>query len=102
MFGTPQEPGLIPKCLHRVFRNVGQNVDDKVLFKPDGLENLMPTADSRLETEISVRNYIFKDDKTDSVSENVEKSLRSMCFLAASSSTSEYCSTAKQFSRSIR
>jgi hypothetical protein len=70
MFGTPQEPGLIPQCLHRIFRNVGQNVDDKVLFKPDGLENLMPTGDNRLDTEISVRNYIFKDDKTDSVSEN--------------------------------
>jgi len=65
MFGTPQEPGLIPKCLHRIFLNVGQNIDDKVLFKPDGLENLLPTTNSNLDTEIAARNYIFKDDKND-------------------------------------
>lgn len=102
MFGTPQEPGLIPKCLHRIFRNVGQNVDDKVLFKPDGLENLMPTGDSRLDTEVSVRNYIFKDDKTDSVSENNANSLGSMKTVVASSPSAEHCSTTKQFSRSLR
>ena len=67
MFGTPEEPGLIPKCLQRVFRNVGGNIEDKVLFKPDGLENLMPTTKSNLDMEVAVRNYIFKDDKNDSV-----------------------------------
>jgi hypothetical protein len=67
MFGTAQEPGLIPKCLHRIFLNVGQNIDDKVLFKPDGLENLMPTTDCSLDIEIAARNYIFKDDKNDHV-----------------------------------
>ncbi|CAF4665279.1 unnamed protein product [Rotaria sp. Silwood1] len=63
MFGTAEEPGLIPQCLQRIFLNVGQNIDDKVLFKPDGLENLMPTIDSNLDLEINARNYIFKDDK---------------------------------------
>ncbi|CAF3335249.1 unnamed protein product [Rotaria socialis] len=63
MFGTPQEPGLIPKCLQRIFLNVGKNIDDKVLFKPDGLENLMPTSNGNLDIEINARNYIFKDDK---------------------------------------
>lgn len=67
MFGTPQTPGLIPQCLQRIFLNVGQNIDEKVFFKPDGLENLMPTAESTLDIEISARNYIFKDDKTDRV-----------------------------------
>ncbi|CAF3938214.1 unnamed protein product [Adineta steineri] len=65
MFGTAQEPGLIPQCLHRIFLNVGQNIDDKVCFKPDGLENLIPTTDSTLDIEITARNYIFKDDKND-------------------------------------
>jgi hypothetical protein len=68
MFGTPKEPGLIPKCLRRIFLNVGENIDDKVLFKPDGLENLMPTTDCDLDVEIVARNYIFKDDKNDTVS----------------------------------
>jgi len=63
MFGTVEEPGLIPQCLHRIFRNIGQNIDDKVLFKPVGLENLIPTIDSDLNMEIAVRNYIFKDEK---------------------------------------
>ena len=67
MFGTVEEPGLIPQCLHRIFRNIGQNIDDKVLFKPDGLENLIPTANSTLDIEISARNYVFKDDKNDKV-----------------------------------
>jgi hypothetical protein len=71
MFGTAQEPGLIPKCLHRIFLNVGHNVDDKVLFKPEGLENLIPTSDSTLDVEISARNYIFKDDKNDKVRLNL-------------------------------
>ncbi|CAF3868168.1 unnamed protein product [Rotaria sordida] len=63
MFGTAEEPGLIPQCLQRIFLNVGENIDDKVLFKPDGLENLMPTTDCNLDLEINARNYIFKDDK---------------------------------------
>jgi hypothetical protein len=63
MFGTVDEPGLIPKCLQRIFLNVGQNIDNKLLFKPVGLENLMPTIDSNLNMEIVVRNYIFKDEK---------------------------------------
>lgn len=67
MFGNAQAPGLIPQCLQRIFLNVGQNIDEKVFFKPDGLENLMPTADSTLDIEIATRNYIFKDDKTDRV-----------------------------------
>ena len=67
MFGTPEKPGLIPQCLQRIFVNVGQNIDDKVFFKPDGLENLIPTSDSTLDIEISARNYIFKDDKNDTV-----------------------------------
>jgi hypothetical protein len=67
MFGTAQEPGLIPQCLHRIFLSVGQNIDDKVCFKPDGLENLMPTTDCTFDVEIAARNYIFKDDKHDHV-----------------------------------
>ncbi len=63
MFGTNEEPGLIPKCLHRIFLNVGQNIDEKVLFKPVGLENIIPTIDCDLQMEIAVRNYIFKDEK---------------------------------------
>ncbi|CAF3730563.1 unnamed protein product, partial [Adineta steineri] len=63
MFGTNDEPGLIPKCLRRIFLNVGQNIDNKVLFKPVGLENVIPTIDCDLKMEISVRNYIFKEDK---------------------------------------
>jgi len=63
MFGTMEEPGLISKCLHRIFLNVGHNIDSKVLFKPIGLENLIPTNDSDLNMEIAVRNYIFKNEK---------------------------------------
>ncbi|CAF3971917.1 unnamed protein product [Rotaria sp. Silwood2] len=62
MFGTANEPGLIPECLHQIFLNVGSNIDEKVLFKPIGLENLMPTIDCDLNIEIAVRNYIFKDE----------------------------------------
>ncbi len=68
MFGTVEEPGLIPKCLHRIFLNIGQNIDEKVLFKPVGLENLIPTVDSDLNMEILARNYIFKDEKVKSFS----------------------------------
>jgi hypothetical protein len=63
MFGTAEDPGLIPKSLHRIFRNVGQNIDNKVLFKPVGLENFIPTNDGDLNMEIAARNYIFKDEK---------------------------------------
>jgi hypothetical protein len=63
MFGTAEEPGLIPQCLHRIFLNVGQNIDNRLLFKPDGLENLMPIDDGDLNMEIAARNYIFKDEK---------------------------------------
>ena len=63
MFGTVEEPGLIPKCLHRIFRNVVQNMDNRVLFKPVGLENFTPTIDSDLNAEVAVRNYVFKDEK---------------------------------------
>ncbi|CAF0894391.1 unnamed protein product [Rotaria sordida] len=63
MFGTANESGLISKCLHRIFLNVGSNVDETVLFKPLGLENLIPTIDCDLNIEIAVRNYIFKDEK---------------------------------------
>ena len=86
MFGTPQEPGLIPKCLHRIFLNVGQNIDNKVFFKPDGLENLIPTTDSTLDTEITARNYIFKDDKNDRVRTNKFSFL-----LSSFSSSSDEC-----------
>jgi len=65
MFGTNEEAGLISKCFHRIFRNIGQNIDNKVLFKPIGLENLTPTIDSDLDMEITVRNYIFKDEKVE-------------------------------------
>ncbi len=67
MFGTAQEPGLIPQCLNRIFLNVGSNIDDKVFFKPDGLENILPTTDCTLDVEVTARNYIFKDDKNDHV-----------------------------------
>ena len=63
MFGTPDQPGLIPKCLERIFTNVGGKLDGKLLFKPDGLENLIATEDSQLDTEMHVRNYIFSDEK---------------------------------------
>ena len=67
MFGTNNEPGLIPKCLRRIFLNAGHNIDKKVLFKPVGLENLIPTVDCDLNMEIAVRNYIFKDDKVSEI-----------------------------------
>lgn len=63
MFGTNEEPGLIRKCLEKIFLNIGQNIDNKVSFKPIGLENFLPTIDSDLNMEIAVRNYIFKDEK---------------------------------------
>jgi hypothetical protein len=63
MFGTMEEPGLISKCLQRIFLNIGQNIDHKVLFKPIGLENFMPTMDCNLHAEVAARNYIFKDEK---------------------------------------
>lgn len=94
MFGDPQAPGLIPQCLQRIFLNVGQNIDEKVFFKPDGLENLMPTTDCPLDIEIAARNYIFKDDKTDRVSKFIE-SINDFVFLLASNSSAEYCSTTK-------
>jgi len=65
MFGTPKEPGLIPQCLSRIFLHVGCNIDTKVLYKPDGLENLVQTNQNNLQDEINVRKYIFKDDKDD-------------------------------------
>ena len=63
MFGTPDQPGLIPKCLERIFINVGEKLDGQLLFKPDGLENLIATEESHLDSEIHVRNYIFSDEK---------------------------------------
>ncbi|CAF0947630.1 unnamed protein product [Adineta ricciae] len=64
MFGTNDDPGLIPQCLQRIFRNVGSNIDANVVFKPIGLENMIPTIDCDLNMEVAVRNYIFKDDKS--------------------------------------
>lgn len=61
MFGTTEEPGLIPKCLQRIFLRAGDHIDKQLLFKPDGLENLMPTTQGDLSTEIAVREYIFPD-----------------------------------------
>jgi len=63
MFGTDEQPGLIPKCLRRIFLNIGQNIDNRVLFKPVGLENFMSTNDCNLNMEMIARNYIFKDEK---------------------------------------
>ena len=63
MFGTSDKAGLIPKCLERIFINVGEKIDENLLFKPEGLENLISTDDSNLDTEIHVRNYIFSDEK---------------------------------------
>ena len=68
MFGTPKDPGLIPQCLQRIFLHVGYNIDSKVLYKPDGLENLVQTNMNNLQDEINYRKYIFKDDKDDYVS----------------------------------
>ncbi|CAF4427484.1 unnamed protein product, partial [Rotaria sp. Silwood2] len=65
MFGTPKDPGLIPQCLQRIFLHVGYNIDTKVLYKPDGLENLVQTNMNNLQDEINYRKYIFKDDKDD-------------------------------------
>ena len=61
MFGTTEEPGLIPKCLQRIFLRADDHIDKQLLFKPDGLENLMPTTQGDLSTEIAVREYIFPD-----------------------------------------
>ena len=61
MFGTAEEPGLIPQCLQRIFVRVGDQIDRQLLFKPDGLENLMPTTHGDLSSEIAVREYIFPD-----------------------------------------
>ena len=63
MFGTIEQPGLIPQCLRRIFSNVGQNVDQQLSFKPLGLENFTPTMNGDLQMEIAARNYIFKDEK---------------------------------------
>jgi hypothetical protein len=68
MFGTPMDPGLIPQGLQRIFLHVGYNIDTKVLYKPDGLENLVQTNMNNLQDEINYRKYIFKDDKDDHVS----------------------------------
>ncbi|CAF3446393.1 unnamed protein product [Rotaria sp. Silwood1] len=65
MFGTPKDPGLIPQCLQRIFLHVGYNIDTKVLYKPDGLENLVQTNMNNVQDEINYRKYIFKDDKDD-------------------------------------
>jgi hypothetical protein len=70
MFGTPKDPGLIPQCLQRIFLHVGYNIDTKVLYKPDGLENLVQTNMNNLQDEINYRKYIFKDDKDDYVRTN--------------------------------
>jgi hypothetical protein len=99
MFGTVDEPGLIPKCLHRIFLNVGQNIDDKVLYKPVGLENLIPIIDSDLNMEIAARNYIFKDEKViTSSKQNIEQN----CILLASNSFTKYSRATKLFRRSFR
>jgi hypothetical protein len=47
------------KSFHRIFLNVCQNIDDKVFFKPDSLENIMPKTDCGLDIKIAARNYIF-------------------------------------------
>ena len=63
MFGTMEEPGLIPQCLRRLFSNAAQKIDQQLLFKPLGLENFTSTMDGDLKMEIAVRNYIFKDEQ---------------------------------------
>jgi hypothetical protein len=97
MFGTAQEPGLIPKCLHRIFLNVGQNIDEKVFFKPEGLENLIPTTDCRLDIEIAARNYIFKEDKNDQVSSIFLLLIHFLIdrIFSATNSFTEYCPRTK-------
>jgi hypothetical protein len=70
MFGTLDQPGLIPQCLERMFAHIGVNIDERVLFKPDGLENLIPTTDCDFNMEITVRDYIFTDDKVMNTSIN--------------------------------
>jgi hypothetical protein len=98
MFGTVDEPGLIPKCLHRIFLNVGQNIDDKVLYKPVGLENIIPIIDSDLNMEIAARNYIFKDEK---VITSSKQSIQQYFILLASNSFTKYSRTTKLFRRSF-
>jgi hypothetical protein len=99
MFGTVDEPGLIPKCLHRIFLNVGQNIDDKVLYKPVGLENIIPIIDSDLNMEIAARNYIFKDEK---VITSSKQSIQQYFILLASNSFTKYSRATKLFRRSFR
>lgn len=93
MFGTPNEPGLIPQCLSRIFLHVGYNIDSKVLYKPDGLENLVQTNMNNLQDEIDARKYIFKTDKDDTVSVHTHShhSLPIIHHLASKSFT-KYCS----------
>ena len=90
MFGTAEEPGLIPKCLQSLFSHAGQRMDDHLSFKPDGLENLMPTSDCQFDTEIAARNYIFPDEKVADLralhtKTNVSRSLASNAFTDSSS-----------------
>lgn len=93
MFGTPKDPGLIPQCLSRIFLHVGYNIDTKVLYKPDGLENLVQTNMNNLQDEITSRKYIFKDDKDDSVSLKILLLIISFDFhFLASESFTKYCS----------
>ena len=82
MFGTPKDPGLIPQCLQRIFLHVGYNIDNKVLYKPDGLENLVQTNMNNLQDEINGRKYIFKDDKDDYVSMKIMHYFQSIISLS--------------------
>ena len=92
MFGTAEEPGLIPKCLQSLFSHAGQRMDDQLSFKPDGLENLMPTSDCQFDTEIAARNYIFPDEKVTDLRElNVNASASRS---SASNASTESSSTA--------
>lgn len=101
MFGTIDEPGLIPQCLQRIFRNVGSNIDDKVMFKPIGLENMIPTIDCDLNMEKTVRNYIFKDDKVQILYSN-EISFHIRFHRIESTTITDYNSTTKSNRRSVR
>lgn len=101
MFGSPKDPGLIPQCLSRIFLHVGYNIDSKVLYKPDGLENLVQTNMNNLQEEINARKYIFKDDKDDSVriSNHLTLSPSISHYYLATKSFTKYCSRSNINSR---
>ncbi|CAF0970877.1 unnamed protein product, partial [Didymodactylos carnosus] len=79
MFGSQDKPGVIPQCLTQIFHYIGSNIDNSVLYKPTGFETYSPCKPGDLNQEISYRNYIFKQDRTDERITKLPRIVQNQC-----------------------